>query len=653
MDGRRARACIEARPEGFSDKQLHVGVASVEPGTGAVRGFYGGQDYLDPRSTGRSPAARPARRSSRSRSAAGIKDGFSLKDTFEGNSPDRAPRRHRVREPGRRGLRLRVNMITATEDSINTAFIDLTVEHGRRPGEDRRHGQPTGHPAGRASRSKDPPASRTPRPGLEPNTGVALGSATVSPINMANAYATHRQRAARPPSRTSSRRSSTPTARRSTTHKVADQRGRRPRTSPPTSPTRSSRSSRTGSGTAALALDRPAAGKTGTATNDDGDVSSAWFTGYTPQLATSVMYVRGKGNEQLDGWLPSYFGGAYPAETWTAVMQRGHGGPRRSRSSRSRPTSTATRPTTGHEPSPAAADPRSPPPTKPPTTRAADERADDRRRRRRRPPTPTPTADAEPTVPPCADRAPASADVARRRRRPAEPARRRPAAAGSRAGGVRARSTGEPWWRPGAAAGTSTRRGTTRSSPRSARASAGRSASRAGRHPWWTPVRVLLRWPRSCLALGMVQKARCYAGLLARRRRAATRTCATPTCPTSTPAAGFAELTWPYSDDAEVRRPLRRSMEYPVGISYCAWGDRVGHPLAHRLARPRARGTPSRSTSSAARPEVAARARGCFVVVNALGFAGADAAGGLAAGRGQPAAALGRRALRRRPRRWC
>ena len=74
------------------------------------------------------------------------------------------------------------------------------------------------------------------------------------------------------------------------------------------------------SGTAALALGRPAAGKTGTATNGDGEVSSAWFAGYTPQMATAVMYVRGKGNEQLEGWLPSYFGGAYPAETWTAIM---------------------------------------------------------------------------------------------------------------------------------------------------------------------------------------------------------------------------------------------------------------------------------------------------------------------------------------------
>jgi membrane peptidoglycan carboxypeptidase len=75
-----------------------------------------------------------------------------------------------------------------------------------------------------------------------------------------------------------------------------------------------------GTGTAALGINRPAAGKTGTATNSLDQVDSAWFTGYTPQLSTSVMYVRGKGNEQLDGWLPSYFGGDYPADTWTAVM---------------------------------------------------------------------------------------------------------------------------------------------------------------------------------------------------------------------------------------------------------------------------------------------------------------------------------------------
>ena len=33
------------------------------------------------------------------------------------------------------------------------------------------------------------------------------------------------------------------------------------------------------------------------------------------------MYVRGKGNEALNGYLPPFYGGAYPADTWTAVME--------------------------------------------------------------------------------------------------------------------------------------------------------------------------------------------------------------------------------------------------------------------------------------------------------------------------------------------
>ena len=40
----------EVKPtEGFERPgQLHVGAATVEPGTGALRGFYGGQDYHAP-----------------------------------------------------------------------------------------------------------------------------------------------------------------------------------------------------------------------------------------------------------------------------------------------------------------------------------------------------------------------------------------------------------------------------------------------------------------------------------------------------------------------------------------------------------------------------------------------------------------------------
>ena len=77
-----------------------------------------------------------------------------------------------------------------------------------------------------------------------------------------------------------------------------------------------------GTGKRAKAIGRPAAGKTGTT---DGN-KSAWFAGYTPQLATAVMMV--KQNEKGDpislagtGGLKSVTGGSFPALMWTYFMK--------------------------------------------------------------------------------------------------------------------------------------------------------------------------------------------------------------------------------------------------------------------------------------------------------------------------------------------
>ncbi|MFG2496704.1 transglycosylase domain-containing protein [Streptomyces sp. NPDC048441] len=73
-----------------------------------------------------------------------------------------------------------------------------------------------------------------------------------------------------------------------------------------------------GTGTAAQAAGRPAAGKTGTAEED----KAAWFAGYTPELAT-VVSVMGQdpktgAHTPLYGALgqPRINGGAYPAQIW-------------------------------------------------------------------------------------------------------------------------------------------------------------------------------------------------------------------------------------------------------------------------------------------------------------------------------------------------
>ena len=73
-----------------------------------------------------------------------------------------------------------------------------------------------------------------------------------------------------------------------------------------------------------------------------------------------------------------------------------------------------------------------------------------------------------------------------------------------------------------------------------------------------------------CVALGMVQKADCFdeAGATGTARYT---TCATPTCPTSTPAGASSSWHWPFTDDPQVRARFE-VMEYPVGIAYWAFG---------------------------------------------------------------------------------
>jgi membrane peptidoglycan carboxypeptidase len=159
-----------------------------------------------------------------------------------------------------------------------------------------------------------------------------------------------------------------------------------------------------GTGQAALQLGRPAAGKTGTATNDKDQVSSAWFVGYTPQMATAVMYVRGDGDNQLDGWLPSYFGADYPARTWTAIMQQDMEG---LDVEQFPPPANVDgeAPTAGHEPSPTAQPTvrptkKPPPPTHSPTDEPTKTPSTEPTSEPTKDPTGIPTPEPTPTVEP-------------------------------------------------------------------------------------------------------------------------------------------------------------------------------------------------------------------------------------------------------------
>jgi uncharacterized membrane protein len=140
----------------------------------------------------------------------------------------------------------------------------------------------------------------------------------------------------------------------------------------------------------------------------------------------------------------------------------------------------------------------------------------------------------------------------------------------------------------------------------------------ADRHPWWTPVQVLLMLTALCFALGMVQKTSCFADSWQDGTERYAHMCYSD-LPYLYTGRGFAELTWPYSDDEQVRARYD-AMEYPAVISYWAYGTAwVTHwvsgseDLSPRYALP--------AGALAGRDDVRQESR-VYVVVNAVGFAG-------------------------------
>ena len=77
-----------------------------------------------------------------------------------------------------------------------------------------------------------------------------------------------------------------------------------------------------GTGTAAR-MNRPVAGKTGTADNKHGRTSDTWFVGYTADLVCAVWIGNTDQNKPLP---PNYYGGTYTARIWRQIMVRAHEG---------------------------------------------------------------------------------------------------------------------------------------------------------------------------------------------------------------------------------------------------------------------------------------------------------------------------------------
>ncbi|MBA4607514.1 penicillin-binding protein [Aeromicrobium sp. Marseille-Q0843] len=301
-------AVKEVRPEGLDE--LNTALVSVEPGTGAVRSMYGGPDYLKNQLNWATLGTQPGSTFKVFAVIAALENGYSLQTSLNGNAPLRIGDAE-IQNQGDSGGRSygRINLERATEFSVNTAFVDLTDQ--MKDGEEK-----IIEAAGEAGL----PESTLER--IDPVIGVSLGYAPVAPIDMANAYATIAAEGKRADwyviERVNDRNGA-----RVFKHNVATTQAIDEDVAADTLAAMQT-VVRSGSGRQAATF-CPTAGKTGTATATDGDgdnerVSSSWFVGATPKLATAVMYNRGKGNEELEGYLNPFFGGTYPAQTFGAFM---------------------------------------------------------------------------------------------------------------------------------------------------------------------------------------------------------------------------------------------------------------------------------------------------------------------------------------------
>ncbi|MBD8608397.1 penicillin-binding protein [Aeromicrobium sp. CFBP 8757] len=396
-------AVKDNRPSGAPE--LHPALVSVQPGTGAVRAMYGGPDFLKSEQNWAMLGTQPGSTFKVFAVIAALEDGYSLKTVLNGNSPLRDDKGNILTEnQGDSGGSSygRIPLSTATAKSVNAAFVDLTIQMAGGMQSDWAKGADK---VLKAANQAGIPKATTDT--WEKTANISLGANQVAPIDIANSYATLAAGGKR--------------AEWYMVQKVTDYQGsvlhehenKTRRTIPEDVVADTIAAMRgvvtSGSGTLASSI-CTTAGKTGTATaatdgnDDDQHVSSSWFAGITPKLATAVMYNRGKGNENLEGYmLPTFFGGQTPARTFKTYMDAALQGsecgtfppPANIQSEKGtnyvapapkkteKPKPEKTRKT--REPEPTTPAPTTPAPTQPPAPE---------------PTTPAPTTPATPIVPP-------------------------------------------------------------------------------------------------------------------------------------------------------------------------------------------------------------------------------------------------------------
>ncbi|MEV0591651.1 transglycosylase domain-containing protein [Nonomuraea cavernae] len=292
------RAVKEAVPES-TPKKVRTGLAAVDPATGEVVAFYGGDprrsDY-DNAFSAKVPAGSTFKPYTL---ATALDNGFDLSTRVNGNSPMRVASDPDHPIPNDSGRSYgQINLVTATQNSVNTAFVDL----GQKVGLDK---------VAATVKSAGIPADQ-----LRQHQAAAafpLGVASVSAVQNASGFSTFANGGTHMEAHV--------------VKSVKDADGVKNVIKPVATKVVSEQAAadttyamqqvvKYGTGTAARLYDRPVAGKTGTTD----DSVSVWFNGFTPQLAVAVDMFR---DDNKTVTIPGYgvqFGGQLPAQIWRAFM---------------------------------------------------------------------------------------------------------------------------------------------------------------------------------------------------------------------------------------------------------------------------------------------------------------------------------------------
>ncbi|MGK5557584.1 transglycosylase domain-containing protein, partial [Actinomadura kijaniata] len=286
------------QPAGMS-KKIRTAAVSVDPETGQVVAFYGGRDYLDEAlSSVFGDHAQPGSGFKPIVLATALDSGLPLSTTVDGSSPQYyggTP----VRNDSNADYGM-VNLVTATQNSINTAYVNL----GQKVGLDK-----VTEMAEKLGYTREQLTAN----GANTAYTFPLGVISAHPVQQAGVFATF----------ASEGRFRQPFVVKA----VADGKGRSRTFEEKGKRAFSEQTARdatyamqrvvqSGTGRAANLPDgRPVAGKTGT--TDQG--AAIWFNGFIPQMATTVAMFR---SDQKPLSIPGYgaYGGQLPAQIWRGYM---------------------------------------------------------------------------------------------------------------------------------------------------------------------------------------------------------------------------------------------------------------------------------------------------------------------------------------------